>query len=170
MTAAPAAPAAHDEPLVEVALEEGALAARSFPGGDACASGAVVVFAGRTRDERDADLGPLERLHYEAHAPLALAGLRAIALAEGEHAGARHVRIRHALGAVPPGATSLEVAVAAPHRAEAFRCCSRIVDRLKSEAAIWKREDFAGGRRWSGAAQPLARGTTPGTSPESGRR
>jgi molybdopterin synthase catalytic subunit len=42
------------------------------------------------------------------------------------------------------------IACAAPHRAEAFRGCEEMLERLKREVPIWKREVFADGAEWVG--------------------
>jgi molybdopterin synthase catalytic subunit len=45
------------------------------------------------------------------------------------------------------------VAVAAPHRAEAFEACRYVMDRVKTDAPIWKKEVFVDGEVWVGAPQ-----------------
>ncbi|GIT69562.1 MAG: hypothetical protein Ct9H300mP27_06660 [Chloroflexota bacterium] len=46
------------------------------------------------------------------------------------------------------GETSLVVAVASPHRTEAFQACHKVVDRVKEIVPIWKKEVYADGSRW----------------------
>ncbi|HEY4684748.1 MAG TPA: molybdenum cofactor biosynthesis protein MoaE, partial [Dehalococcoidia bacterium] len=46
------------------------------------------------------------------------------------------------------GETSLLVAVASPHRKEAFEACHWAVDRVKQVVPIWKQEHWAGGAAW----------------------
>ena len=48
------------------------------------------------------------------------------------------------------GDISLIVAVASPHRAEAFAACQHIVDRIKQDVPIWKKEVFKDGEVWVG--------------------
>ena len=43
---------------------------------------------------------------------------------------------------------SLVVAVASPHRKEAFYACHRTVDRIKETVPIWKKEFFEDGYHW----------------------
>ena len=62
-------------------------------------------------------------------------------------------RVAHRLGEVPVGATSVLVVVAAAHRGPAFEACRFLLDRLKNEVPIFKREQLRGkdGRsRWIG--------------------
>jgi len=104
-------------------------------------SGATVIFEGTTRAVR--------RLEYEAYAEMAERRIAAIL----EECRARHgleaVAAEHRVGAVPLGEASVIVAVSAAHRAEAFEGAREVIDRIKSEAPIWKREVESDGRaRW----------------------
>ncbi len=63
----------------------------------------------------------------------------------------RKVAIVHRLGRVPIGEASVAVAVSSAHRAEAFEACRFLIDTLKRDAPIWKREHFEDGTvEWSG--------------------
>jgi molybdopterin synthase catalytic subunit len=46
----------------------------------------------------------------------------------------------HRVGEVPLSEPSVIVAVSAPHRGEAFAGAREIIDRVKAEAPIWKKE------------------------------
>jgi molybdopterin synthase catalytic subunit len=112
-------------------------------------AGAVVCFEGVTRE--------VEALDYEAYVEMALERLRAI----GEREAARHglcaVALVHRTGRVELGEPSVIVAASAPHRAEAFAGARALIDRVKAEAPIWKRELDAGeARRVPGALPPAA--------------
>ena len=66
--------------------------------------------------------------------------------------GAR-IAIEHRLGSVPLGEASVVIAVGTPHRAEAFVCCRFLIEELKQQVPIWKKEIGASGDRWvEGAA------------------
>jgi molybdopterin synthase catalytic subunit len=95
-------------------------------------AGGVVVFEGVTRE--------VEALDYEAYAEMAEAKLRAI----GEQVAAAHelcaVALVHRVGRVPLGEPSVIVAASAAHRGEAFAGARALIDRVKSEAPIWKVE------------------------------
>ena len=54
----------------------------------------------------------------------------------------------HRCGEISPGETIVFVAAAAPHRREAFAAADYLMDRLKTEAAFWKRETGPAGARW----------------------
>ena len=57
----------------------------------------------------------------------------------------------HRVGHLEIGDLALVAAVAAPHRAEAFAACAELVERIKHEVPIWKRQHFANGvSEWVG--------------------
>ncbi|SED91708.1 molybdenum cofactor biosynthesis protein MoaE [Rhodococcus koreensis] len=124
-------------------LDSGAVAA-AVSGPEA---GAVVLFSGVVRNHdggRDVDL-----LEYQAH-PDAETYLRRCC----ERVSAVHgfpVAVVHRVGALGVGELALVAAVAAPHRAEAFEACADLVERIKCEVPIWKRQRFADGiSEWVG--------------------
>jgi molybdopterin synthase catalytic subunit len=53
--------------------------------------------------------------------------------------------IVHRLGRVPPAEASVAIAVCTPHRAEAFAAGQWLIDSLKHDVPIWKREQWADG-------------------------
>ena len=111
------------------------------------ANGAVVTFLGATRDFAEGK--PVAHLEYEAYEPMALKKLEEIRQELRAEFGVADVAIAHRLGPVDIGQISLVVAIAAPHRKEAFLACQAAVDRLKEIVPIWKKETFAdGGDHW----------------------
>ena len=62
--------------------------------------------------------------------------------------GVSDVRIVHRLGRLEVGEVSVAVAVASPHRAEAFAACRYAIDTLKARVPIWKKEFYADGAVW----------------------
>jgi len=62
--------------------------------------------------------------------------------------GIEDIAIAHRIGPVEIGEISLVVAVASPHRKEAFFACHKLVDRLKETVPIWKKEVYEDGSRW----------------------
>jgi molybdopterin synthase catalytic subunit len=51
----------------------------------------------------------------------------------------------HRMGVVKLGQPSVVVAVSTPHRAEAFEACRFLIDQLKAQTTIWKKELWADG-------------------------
>ena len=109
-------------------------------------AGAIVTFQGTTRD--------VERLEYEAYREMAEERIAAIVT----EAIARHrleaAAAEHRVGAVALGEASVAVAAAAAHRGEAFAGAREIIDRIKDEAPIWKKEVEAGEGRWVEGTRP----------------
>ena len=109
-------------------------------------AGAVVTFQGVTRD--------VERLEYEAYAEMASAKLAEIAADAIERHGLCSAAVEHRVGDVPLSEPSVAVAASAPHRGEAFAGAREIIDRVKAEAPIWKKEVEGGEGRWVEGMRP----------------
>ena len=111
------------------------------------ADGALVVFEGVVRDHDHGE--SVHALDYEAH-PDAQTFLVAVCAEIADASGLRVAAI-HRIGALSIGDVALVAAVAAPHRAEAFAVCGRLVDLVKERTPIWKRQHLAEGTtEWVG--------------------
>ncbi|WP_445148424.1 molybdenum cofactor biosynthesis protein [Baekduia sp. Peel2402] len=108
-------------------------------------AGAVVTFSGTTRD--------VEFLDYEAYAEMASEKIDAIVAEAIERHGLCRAAADHRFGRVALGEASVVVAASAPHRPEAFAGAREIIDRIKAEAPIWKREE---GEWVEGSVPPVA--------------
>ncbi|MCM6776461.1 molybdenum cofactor biosynthesis protein MoaE [Nocardia sp. CDC159] len=123
--------------IVDTALDPAAAeAAVSGP-----AYGAVVVFTGKVRDHDGGQA--VSALEYSAH-PQAERFLHKICDEVATAAGLPVAAV-HRIGSLGIGDPAIVVAVAAPHRAAAFTTCAELVDRIKHEVPIWKRQLFADG-------------------------
>jgi molybdopterin synthase catalytic subunit len=111
-------------------------------------AGAIVTFQGTTRD--------VESLEYEAYREMAEERISAILTEAIARHGLEAAAAEHRVGNVPLGEASVAVAASAVHRGEAFAGAREIIDRIKTEAPIWKKEVEAGEGRW-------VEGTRPGT-------
>jgi molybdopterin synthase catalytic subunit len=109
-------------------------------------AGAVVVFEGVTRE--------VEKLEYEAYVEMAEEKMAAIVAEAVERHGLCAAAAEHRVGDVPLSEPSVAVAVSAPHRGEAFAGAREIIDRLKAEAPIWKKEIEGGEERWVEGTRP----------------
>jgi molybdopterin synthase catalytic subunit len=58
------------------------------------------------------------------------------------------VAVEHRVGTVPLSEPSVIVAASAPHRGEAFAGARAVIDRVKAEAPIWKKEVDGEDERW----------------------
>lgn len=109
--------------------------------------GALVVFEGVIRDH-DHDHA-VASLDYQAH-PDAARFLAEVCSEVASSTGLR-VAAAHRIGHLEVGDVALIAVVAAPHRAEAFAACARLVDEIKSRVPIWKRQHLADGpSEWVG--------------------
>ncbi len=111
-------------------------------------AGGVAIFLGVVRDESEGRL--VTRLDYSAYAPMALREMSRIASAiEAEIPGSRVAAV-HRVGELGVGDIAIVCAASAPHRAEAFRACRALIDRIKEDVPIWKREHGPDGAAWVG--------------------
>ncbi|GJQ19908.1 MAG: hypothetical protein HBSIN02_02630 [Bacteroidia bacterium] len=115
-------------------------------------SGGIDVFIGTTRNQsRGREVLLLE---YEAFEPMALEVMENLERRAMERWPLHKIAIVHRLGRVPVGEASVVIGVSAGHRKEAFEACRFLIDVLKQDVPIWKREHFADGTmEWSGSIQ-----------------
>jgi molybdopterin synthase catalytic subunit/GNAT superfamily N-acetyltransferase len=114
------------------------------------AAGGIDVFLGTTRAETTGGK-KLIALEYEAYHAMAEQQLRDLAKRVREQWPIIKLAIIHRVGTVPLGEPSVVIAVSTPHRAEAFDACRWIIDTLKKEVAIWKKEVWEDGKgTWVG--------------------
>ena len=119
-------------PHVRVTLEPLSLEALAGAVADPRA-GAVVTFSGVTRE--------VAQLDYEAYVEMAERRISRILVEAITTHRLCAAAAEHRFGTVPRSEASVIVAVSAPHRAAAFAGAREIIDRIKLEAPIWKREE-----------------------------
>ena len=107
--------------------------------------GGINVFLGTTRAERHAAGHQLVALDYEAYLEMATQQLQSLGKQAREHWPIENLAILHRVGRVAVAEPSVIIAVATPHRAESFDACRFLIDRLKAETAIWKKEVWSDG-------------------------
>jgi molybdopterin synthase catalytic subunit len=112
----------------------------------ASSDGAVVAFVGVVRGETAGRR--VLRLEYEAYEPMVRDEMARLLVETRERYPVRAARVVHRVGAVPVGEPSVVIAVAAAHRGAAFDACRHLIERLKADAPIWKREHFDDGAVW----------------------
>ncbi|MEU1393077.1 MULTISPECIES: molybdenum cofactor biosynthesis protein MoaE [unclassified Nonomuraea] len=115
------------------------------------AAGGTAIFIGTVREQ---DHGkPVTRLSYSAH-PSAPDELRRVAEKVAADFPVTAMAAVHRVGDLGLGDTAVIVAVASPHRDEAFKASRRLIDDLKAEVPIWKHQVFADGEtEWVGACE-----------------
>ena len=109
-------------------------------------TGAIATFLGLVRNHNQGRR--VEFLVYEAYAPLAERALARIIDEAAGHWPSATLALHHRIGRLEIGEASVAIAVAAPHRADAFAACRYAIERIKQIVPIWKHEYFEGGDVW----------------------
>ncbi|KAG6018772.1 hypothetical protein E4U41_003591 [Claviceps citrina] len=104
------------------------------------AAGAIVLFAGTTRDNFAGK--PVKHLHYTAYHQRALRTMLAIAQDVLTKHGLKGIAMTHRLGTVPIGEESIHIAVSSPHRQAAWRAAEEALEACKARVEVWKWEEF----------------------------
>ena len=114
--------------------------------------GAVVVFDGIVRNNTKGR--KTLYLDYSAYEAMALEQMRALGEEAVRRFGVRDISMAHRLGRLHVGETSILIAVASAHRGAAFDACRWLIDTLKQQVPIWKKEVFVDGAVW-GHGEPF---------------
>lgn len=111
-------------------------------------AGATALFVGTVRDNDPDAAGRVERLDYTAH-PDAQHILGELA-ARVDDAGLR-IAVSHRVGSLAVGDAAIVCAVSSVHRAEAFDVNRDLVERVKAELPVWKKQtEDNGSATWIG--------------------
>jgi MoaE-MoaD fusion protein len=110
--------------------------------------GAIVTFVGTVRATSRGR--SVVRLEYEAYPEMALRVFERIEEEARVRWPGTRIAIHHRIGSLEPGAVSVAIAAASPHRADAFAAARHAIEELKSNAPIWKREHYQDGSEWVG--------------------
>jgi len=120
------------------------VAAAVAAAGDA-GGGAIAMFLGNIRPETCADGRKLLGLEYEAYCEMAEAQMHRLAAEARRRWPICRLVMLHRVGRVDVGQPSVLIAVSTPHRAQGFEACRFLIDRLKAQATIWKKEVWEDG-------------------------
>jgi molybdopterin synthase catalytic subunit len=113
------------------------------------AAGAVVTFDGRVRNHNAGQA--VSELEYQAYPALANSTGQRILEEEVSRFGLLAAQAVHRTGPLAIGDAAVWVGVASAHRAAAFDGARAIMERLKYELPVWKKETYADGRsEWVG--------------------
>jgi len=117
--------------------------------------GAIVLFVGVVRDEHGGRA--VEHLEYDAYTEMAEVEMGRIADEARSRWPVGEIAVAHRIGLLDVGEVSVAIAVASPHRAEAYDASRFVIEELKRRVPIWKREGYVDGeRRWIGVAGDAA--------------
>jgi molybdopterin synthase catalytic subunit len=122
--------------------------AEAYAAADRASNGAVVLMSGMVRDRTNGQA--VDYLDYYAYDAMALRIFEKIAQECRQLCpDLGRVVIHHRLGKLKVGEISVLIAIGSPHRAEAFNACRHVIDSLKQNAPIWKKEYWLeGGSSW----------------------
>lgn len=107
------------------------------------ADGAALLFWGVVRDHNEGR--PVSHLEYRAYAAMAEREMLRIAEEARVRFGVGGVHVVHRVGRLAIGEASVGVAVASPHRAEAYEASRYVIEQLKRRVPVWKREGYTDG-------------------------
>jgi len=110
-------------------------------------AGATVLFLGTVRDHSDGREG-VTHLEYEAYREIVEEKIAGIVASVRERWEVGTVAAVHRVGTLVVGEVSVAVAVSSGHRPEAFAAAKALIDELKAQAPIWKKEHWPGGAEW----------------------
>ena len=110
------------------------------------ADGAVCVFYGVVRE--DSRNKKVRFLEYDAYPEMAEKKMRMILEEVKVKWPEQRAAIVHRIGTLGIGEASVVIAVGSPHRGESFEACRYVIDRVKEEVPIWKKEVFTDGEEW----------------------
>lgn len=109
-------------------------------------AGAIVTFDGTVRNH--ARGRSVQHLYYESYQAMALKQMQEIRSEALQRFAIHDLAIVHRVGRLEIGESSVFIAVAAAHRADAFQACRYAIDRLKMTVPIWKKEYYSDGEVW----------------------
>ncbi len=107
------------------------------------ADGAALLFWGVVRNHNEGR--EVDHLEYDAYVPMAEVKLREIVQEAAERWETGDITVIHRTGRLEVGEASVAIAVASPHRAEAYEASRYIIEELKRRVPIWKREGYTDG-------------------------
>jgi molybdopterin synthase catalytic subunit len=113
----------------------------------AAGAGAVVSFCGIARPSSKSGEA-VTALHLDHYPGMTERSLQAIAEDGERRFDVTDILVIHRCGAIAPGEVIVFVAAASLHRRAAFEAADYLMDRLKTEAVFWKKEEGVDGSRW----------------------
>jgi molybdopterin synthase catalytic subunit len=110
------------------------------------ACGGINAFIGTVRQWNKGE--EITHLDFECYEAMALSELKKIALDAKSKFDAHKICIHHRIGKVAITEIAVIITVACKHRKAAFQACEYIIDNLKEDVPIWKKEFLINGSYW----------------------
>jgi molybdopterin synthase catalytic subunit len=115
--------------------------------------GAVLLFLGVVRNHNRGRA--VEGLTYEAYREMAENVLESLVSEAEDRYGTDRIVLLHRIGELSVGEVSTAIAVATPHREEAYAASRYLIEELKERLPVWKEERYRdGGSEWVGGREP----------------
>ena len=108
--------------------------------------GAIATFTGYVR--RDPSSGSVSAMELEHYPGMTEKCIQAILNKAAQRWPILSAKVVHRVGRLSPGDQIVWVGVSSAHRAAAFSACEFIMDYLKAEAPLWKKEHSEAGANW----------------------
>jgi molybdopterin synthase catalytic subunit len=105
--------------------------------------GGIALFIGTTREYTNGR--QTAALSYESYSSMAIQEMNRLVDTAEERWSTSKVCLIHRLGVVEVAEASVVVGVATAHRSEAFEACRFLIDQLKVDVPIWKKESYVDG-------------------------
>lgn len=112
-------------------------------------AGGIAVFIGTVRNKTKGK--KVKYLYYETYKKMAILEMEKIAKYAIKKWELNKVSIYHREGKLAVGDTSVVIAVSSAHRKEAFEASRYIINTLKANVPIWKKEVYENGEEWVSA-------------------
>jgi molybdopterin synthase catalytic subunit len=126
--------------------------------------GGIALFVGTVRNENQGRAVTL--LEYHAYEAMAEKQMRKIMDGIARDFASLRMAALHRVGALAVGDIAVVCAAATPHRGEAFAACRRLIDEIKADVPIWKREHGPDGPYWVGWEDARCHGQHSGPAPQ----
>ncbi|MDH4127572.1 MAG: molybdenum cofactor biosynthesis protein MoaE [Spirochaetota bacterium] len=107
-------------------------------------SGALVLFSGETRNHGD-DGRSVNYLEYEAHKSMAETMIKKIVSEAIKKWSLNYAFCVHRIGRVDYCESSVAIITSSAHRKDAYEANKFIIDQIKKDVPIWKKEYFTDG-------------------------
>ena len=108
-------------------------------------NGASLVFVGTVRNVNEG--AEVSGLDYSAYSAMAESELASIVAEAAQRWGTEDIVVEHRIGSLEIGEASVVIAVAHPHRDEAYQASRYVIEELKQRLPVWKQERYVDGRR-----------------------
>lgn len=108
--------------------------------------GGLVSFTGLCRDNNDG--GAVRTLHIDHYGDFTEKEITRLAREVAVRCECPDILVVHRVGDIAPGEAIVLVAALSRHRSNAFEAVRMLMDYLKTDAPLWKKETGAEGVRW----------------------